>query len=152
MYKVLIIFVIILSSTFANADYFRGIKCAQNVSEVEGLILDATKGTNFEKKEYRIKNDLIQIGEVKSNLISYLFWNDRFFGITIDIFKKEDYNKIIRYFNEKHGPVIRSDKNKSLIWLTENAVIIVNRFSTHLSQVQVLCRDLYNEMHGQTTK
>ena len=65
MYKVLIIVVLILSCTSANADYFRDIKCAQNVSEVDGLILDATKGANFEKKEYRKKNDLIQIGESK---------------------------------------------------------------------------------------
>jgi hypothetical protein len=152
MYKLLIIFMLILSSTSANADYFRGIKCSQNVSEVDGLILDATKGANFEKKEYRIKNDFIQIGEVKSNLISYLFWNDRFLGIAIDIFKKDDYNKIIRHFNQKYGPVIRSDKNKSLIWLTDDAIIIVNRFSTHLAQAQVLCRELYNEMHGLDSK
>ena len=26
-------------------------------------------------------------------------------------------------------------------------VIIVNRFSTHLAQVQIFCRGLYQEMH-----
>jgi len=135
MYKLLLIILLILSSTAANADYFQGIKCSQNVSEVDGLILDTIKGSNFEKKEYRLKEDIIRIGEVKSSLISYLFWDDKFFGIAVDIFKKEDFNKIINYFNKKHGATIRSDNNRKLIWVTGKEVIIVTRFSTHLAQV-----------------
>ena len=81
-----------------------------------------------------------------------LIWKDKFLGIAIDIYKKDDYNELIRYFEKKYRTTIRSDKNKKLIWITDNEVIIVNRFTTHLAQVQILCKELYDNMKGLNTK
>ena len=86
------------STPDALADYFQGMKCHQNISETDGLILDMVRGIRWQGKEYRRKNDKIIIGNVEFTRISYFFYDDRFYGIAVDIINKDNFNEVIRIF------------------------------------------------------
>lgn len=141
----LFVTMVLLFAPVVYGDYFAGLECSQNVNKTDNLIFERSVGNSFEKKEYSIKNDIIEIGKVTSNIIGYLFYSDEFYGVTISITNRSNINEILNFFNRKYGSPYIYSKKRPIIWLTDDLIIIFTRFNTHLSQVQIFCRKFYEE-------
>ncbi len=151
MLKYLFVAMLILYPNIGFSDYFKGFQCSQAISEMAGLKLDMADST-FTKKEYRREGDNIKLGPVVSNYVSYLSLDDKFYGISVDIIGKENINAVWRWLAGVYGPVIRSDRNRKSIFYNDNIVIIATRFSTHLGQVRIFCKDMYVTAHDLKTQ
>lgn len=148
MCKKLIIFcaIFFILSNVALADYFDDIKCHQHISTQPKLKLVYTNVSLF-FYWYRCDNASIKFGDVKSDLVNYLFMSKWFFGKVVAIYGSEDINEVLRFLQKEHGGPFRI-KNRTYTWLTNDKVIFVKRFSLHLAQVEILCRELYAKYYG----
>ncbi len=159
MKKILPIFLILLLPQVTQANYLNRFKCRQNISTIKNASLEFIQ-VESNMKWYKIGDSVAKFGEVESNIVSYMFLGGVFYGEDIGIIGNDNINKLLRYFRNKVETLYK-DQNKfavftrqierkdgSWVFIMPDEVIIIRRFSVHLGQVQVLCRDLWAEYAG----
>lgn len=111
-------------------------------------------------KWYKIDNATATFGDIESNVVNYLFWDDKFYGKVCAIIGKDNINEILRYFKKEveriyadkpEGAVFKEPtkgKDGSYVYIEPDRIIIVRRFSVHLGQVEILCRELFEKRTG----
>ena len=159
MKRILPILLILLLPQLTKADYLNRFKCHQNISTIENASLEFIQ-VESNMKWYKIGNSIAKFGEVESSIVSYMFLGGVFYGEEVGIIGNENINKLLRYFKKKVETVYKDQneflvftrpierKDGSWVFIMPDEVIIIRRFSVHLCQVQVLCRDLWAEYAG----
>ena len=81
-------------------DGFRGIKWGTNISELSemGLIED-----DGESKFYVRKNDKMQIGDADLELIAYVFYKDRLYGVMVKYSSSLNFSKLKETLFQVYG-------------------------------------------------
>ena len=134
--------VLFATSSVYGDDYFKGIVCEQDISTVKNLT-PVYMNTLMTVTWYEKDDDHIAIGSVESERVNYLFWENKFYGKVIAIYGAENITEVLRFFQTKYGHSITIDKKRMTIWLTDDHVFRVTRFSFHLGLVEVLCREMF---------
>ena len=160
MMKKFIFIAIILSFGFqAYADYFDGLICEQNLPTSKHFSMEFGD-PSLTLRYYKIDGAVARFGDVETDIVNYLFWNNKFYGKICAIIGNENINEILRYFTREietlyanqpdNSIFIQPIKRKDGSWLfiEPTKVIIVHRYSVHLGQVEILCKDLWEKISG----
>lgn len=157
MIKILFtIFILTFIPLNTKAEYLNRFQCRQNISTIENATLEYIKlGSSM--TWYRLENSKMKFGDFESDIVSYMFWGDIFYGIEIGVIGNENISNLIRFFHHESVRIYKNEpdleiftypaerKDGSWVYIFPDEVVIVRRFSVHLGQVQVLCRDLWAE-------
>ncbi len=142
-----------------HGEYFEGIQCDQDISTVQGLELDHI-GLTLAKEWYKKENETEVFGNVKSDIVNYLFLKKKFFGKVYAIIGKENINEILRYFTKEVEHIYANDEENRVfskpierrdgawIFIEPEKIIIFKRYTVHLGQLEILCRSKYEEISG----
>ena len=156
------IFAIVLILTFpqiSNGEYLSRFQCRQNISTIKNAIPEYTQ-LEARMTWYKIDEPLVKFGSVESDIVSYKFWGDYFYGMEVGIVGKENINELLRYFKKEAERIYNNNadlemfskpiRNKGDEWLflMPNEVIILKRFSVNLGQLEVVCRARYFKFIG----
>lgn len=157
MKRLFITILILLNvSSIVYGEDINGIKCGTNISELKHLEVEYIT-TTFETKWYKDKKNETKFGTVEPATSNYIFCRDEYYGKVYSIVGKDNINEVLRYFIKEiehiyekipdkkifAHPIKRKDG--SFVFLEPEKAIIVRRFSLHLGQVSVLCRDLWEK-------
>jgi hypothetical protein len=159
MLRSILLVIMLFLPKLSYGDYFDGIKCSQDISTIKYLELEYID-RSMTMKWYKIDNTRAKFGNVESDIISYIFWDNKFYGKECSIIGKDAINMVLRFFKEQveasyedkpelqvfAHPIQRKDG--SWVFLKADEVIIIRRFSVHLGQVQILCRKLWENITG----
>jgi hypothetical protein len=138
----------------AHGGYFDNFACGQPAPAAAGLQLEYTDIPRL-LSWYRGANQRQDFGGVISDRVSYLFLNGQFYGKLCPIVGQDHINAVLRFFRQElerihaekpdagafRHPIERRDD--SWVFVEPDVIVIVRRFSVHLGQVEILCRDLY---------
>lgn len=141
----------------AHGDYFDGFACGQALPA--GLQLEYTDIPRL-LTWFTAPDPRQDLGGVISGHVSYLFWDGRFYGKVCPIVGQHQINAVLRFFRQElkriytgqpeagafRHPVERRDD--AWVFIQPELIVIVRRFSVHLGQVEILCRDAYERRTG----
>jgi len=160
MKKIFLILISLLGSVLSsNADYFGDIICDQSIATIKDYELEYANPT-FAVKWYKIGDTKQKFGTIESNIVNYLFLEGKFYGKVFGIIGKDNINGILRFFKEELKRVYEAENSSKIfvdpirrrdgswLYMKPNQVVIVSRFSLHLGQVQILCREAWENYTG----
>ncbi len=140
--KVMLISLFVFATNLIYADdYFEGLVCEQDISTAGYLTPVYANLTPFVL--YGKDNDRISFGKIESNLVNYVFGNDKFYGKAIAICGAENFTEVLRFLQNNYGHPITIPEQRTTMWMTEDHIFRVKRFSYHQGQVDVLCKNLF---------
>ena len=111
-------------------------------------------------KWYKIDGAKAKFGNVESEVVNYVFLQDKFYGKVCAIVGKDNINELLRYFSKELERIYEEQaemevfkqpvelRDRSYAFIKPDEVIIVKRFSVHLGEVQIICRDLFEKHIG----
>ena len=121
-------------------------KCAEIGKPDDNLKLVYSNSV-LETDWYEADSDSVSFGGVVSNKINYLFWHRQYYAKIVAIYGSDSINETLRYLRKKYGHPFQS-KNRIYGWIADDKIILSRRFSLHLGQVEIYCRDLYEKKHN----
>lgn len=146
-FLVVIICVLFWLSPFAEArgDDFHNKRCGEPIKNRQDLTLATVDVINPSFETYEKENDRIKVGTIDSNLVRYVYIDKKFYGVKIPVVNAENINNAIRDFQANHGHYVRGEKSGTGFIVGNDRVIVINRFSHHLAQVSIYCKDKFLE-------
>lgn len=100
---------------------FRGIKWGENVSNVHGLSQLEKRG---HKAVYSRQNDKMKLGNVDLQIIGYVFYNSKFYSVTILFTGESSAVALKEMLVKKHGnPQSQKDLQKYWSWHGDKTII-----------------------------
>ena len=100
---------------------------------------------------YERKSDYASFGPLESNLVTYVAWRNTYYGTIIPICGEDVFHAVMRSFENSalYGQPISNNKTRTIVWLSDPFVFRLTRFSYHLGQLEVLCRERFFEIEFQ---
>lgn len=130
----------IFTPAYASDSYIGDLKCRQNVNSIDGLILEYMNPT-MSMQWHKIDDEDYEIFNVKFAHGNYVFRGPATFAKVATVQGKDKIHHLLRSFQKKYGSLERVKGEHSCIWETEERTILLRRFSVHLGQVEIYCRD-----------
>lgn len=132
------------------------VQCGQTISSISQAEIEYVDKT-FTIKWLKAPVESIQFGTVKPVTASYLFLGSEYYGKAYTIVGKDNINKVLEHFSEEVKNIYQDDAksnpfayptNKGHFWLFfhPEKVIILKRYTVHTAQIEVLCRDRWEEL------
>lgn len=139
------LFVLLLGMLSPLSAFAAESPCHEHIDGFEGLTEVGGYAHPTDIKIYDLPGDTISFGDVQSDLIVNLFYRDKYYGKIASFNGVDSYNQTIRLFQKQYGQPVTSPGH-DIIWLTDDDVIYVRRFSYHLFEVGIFCRGLYEDL------
>ncbi len=135
-------------STVHGDDYFKEFVCEQDISTSKDLTpvyMNTSMTITWYEKD---GGDTIMIGDFRTELVDYIFWKGTFYGKTIAIAGAENINTVLRFLQDSYGQPVSNFKKNVTLWRTDTYVFHLTRFSYHLSQMDILCKDMFFDIEA----
>lgn len=111
-----------VASAFKNEPPgFRGFMWGANIEECKGLVKVAEHG---ERKDYKLRNERLVMGEANLTSVEYSFYKDRFYRVIIDYSDTWNYEDILKALTESYGPPVEAKGHFRTWWWLGDSVSI----------------------------
>ena len=115
------------------SDYLSEIYCEDKVSDHEELEIEGFKDTLLKVALYKRAKDSIKIGDLKFDIINYIFEENRYIGKSIPVVKKDVINQLLETLDKEHKLIEKQDDKRELLWITkEGEFVVFKRYSMQL--------------------
>ena len=128
------------------SDYLSEIYCEDKVSDHEELEIEGFKDTLLKVALYKRAKDSIKIGDLKFDIINYIFEENRYIGKSIPVVKKDVINQLLETLDKEHKLIEKQDDKRELLWITkEGEFVVFKRYSMQLGELFIYCHYYYKE-------
>lgn len=108
IYLVTMVLLFAVSATAEDFNGFRGIAWGTSVEKIlesEPKLAEGLMGTMPGVKAFQIRGDDLNLGGVKTESITYIFYKGRFSSVSIDFRGYDSYEKLLAHCKRTIGPV-----------------------------------------------
>ena len=132
------------------------IQCGQTISAISQPEIEYIDKT-FTLKWFKAPTESIYFGDVKPVTASYIFLGSKYYGQAYTIVGKDNISAVLEYFSKKVKEFYKDDAesnpfahptSKGHFWFffQPEKVIILKRYTVHTAQLEVLCRDRWEQL------
>lgn len=136
--------VILMFSVSGAAGADCDFECGHEVKNYDNLKLAYINAT-FNTEWYELKSYSERIGEITAKKVNFIFWNKKYMGRVIPLFGSDQINYALRHFKKIYGDSHKNIQEKYYLWMTADEIINVRRFSLQLGQIEIYCRQYFEE-------
>jgi hypothetical protein len=135
---------------------FDGFNCGQAIDTINNVEIEYIDPT-FTYKWCAVHNPKNRFRDIEVAEESYLFLKDKFYGKILAITGKDNLNALLRHLKKnltgKYEENVNDNffqhpidfKDGSWVFIEPDQVIIYKRYSVHLGQIHILCRDMWEK-------
>ncbi len=114
-------------------DGFRGIKWGTNIKDLHDMTFSETNKSTHDDI-YERKGDSLKIGDAKLALIGYLFYEGKFWGVSI-MFEVDNFSSLKYTLIQKYGAGRKVNFSNDMEWDGENVKIDIREASNKYGHI-----------------
>lgn len=132
-------------SSRADQEFLPRFACQEAMTNIPELTAVSIVGAYT---VYEQDGDHVSFGPLESDLVTYVAWKGTYYGTIIPICGEDMFHAVLRSFENttRYGHPISNNTTRTIVWLSDSFVFRLTRFSYHLGQLEIFCRERFLEL------